>query len=58
MSFKLEFANTLAGDELFMMNDCERFGMTYGCQPDCPIYERGECELQEENKKQFKINQS
>ena len=34
-------------------NECEKFGMTWGCQPDCPVFERGECELQEENAKMF-----
>lgn len=24
-------------------NECERFGMEYGCRPDCPVFERGEC---------------
>lgn len=34
-------------------SECEKFGMTWGCKPDCPVFERGECELQEENEKMF-----
>lgn len=30
-------------------NECERFGMTWGCRTDCPVFERGECQIQEEN---------
>lgn len=36
-----------------MANECERFGMTWGCRPDCPVYDRGECELQQENTETF-----
>jgi hypothetical protein len=51
-----DFANTLANysGESHMMNDCERFGMTWGCRPDCPVFEKGKCELQEENTVLFK----
>lgn len=51
----IEFANSLSdlnGISLFA-NECERFGMTWGCKEYCPVYERGECEIQEENKKMF-----
>lgn len=34
-------------------NECERFGMTWGCRPDCPVFERGECKIQEENQDFF-----
>lgn len=34
-------------------NECEKFGMTWGCKQDCPVFERGECELQEENEEFF-----
>ena len=27
------------------MTDCEKFGMTYGCQEDCPQLLRAECEI-------------
>lgn len=36
-----------------MESECERFGSTWGCNPDCPVFERGECELQEENEEKF-----
>ena len=39
-------------------NGCEKFGMIWGCKPDCPVFERGECELQEENEKMFKKENS
>jgi len=51
-----EFAETLyelVSEGNHMANECERFGMTWGCKEDCPVFERGECELQEDNKKMF-----
>ena len=51
-----KFAETLyelGCDGNHMANECERFGMTWGCKPDCPVFERGECEMQEENEKIF-----
>ncbi|MFA6832077.1 MAG: hypothetical protein WCR36_07390 [Bacteroidaceae bacterium] len=36
-----------------MANECERFGMTWGCKPGCPVFEHGECEMKEENEKIF-----
>ena len=53
---KQSFANTLAelgGSGAKYGNECERFGMTWGCRPDCPVFERGECEQQELNQKIF-----
>ncbi len=50
------FANTIMelGDHTNLSaNECERFGMTWGCKRDCPVFERGECEIQEENKAIF-----
>lgn len=26
-------------------NECERFGMTWGCREDCPVLSRGECKI-------------
>ena len=55
-----EFAETLhelGCDGNHMANECERFGMTWGCKSDCPVFERGECELQEENEKIFEEEQ-
>lgn len=34
-------------------SECEKFGSTWGCKPDCPVFERGECELQEDNEEIF-----
>ena len=34
-------------------SECEKVGSTWGCKPDCPVFERGECELQEENEEKF-----
>lgn len=53
------FANTL--DDLdqrsgHMGDECFRYGSTWGCQPDCPIFARGECELQKENEEMFLEN--
>ncbi|MEQ2677985.1 hypothetical protein AAAU98_14675 [Enterocloster citroniae] len=47
---KLTFANTLAELGLgitaaSIMTDCERYGMSYGCDEDCPQLQRGECEI-------------
>jgi hypothetical protein len=47
---KINFAGELAYQGLgvtaySIMTDCEKFGMTYGCQEDCPQLERGECEI-------------
>lgn len=34
-------------------NDCEDFGMNDGCKRECPVFSRGECELQDTNEKMF-----
>ena len=39
------------------MSECDKFGMTWGCREDCPVFERGECEIQEENEKEFNKTQ-
>lgn len=36
-----------------MESECEKFGSVWGCKSDCPVFERGECELQEENEEKF-----
>ena len=56
MSYALNFAKTVndLDDRLPKgRGDCFDFGSWYGCQPHCPQYMRGECEIQEENKKLF-----
>jgi hypothetical protein len=42
------FAETLyelGCDGNHMANECERFGMTWGCREDCPALEKGNCEF-------------
>lgn len=41
------FANTLADFTNPMMSDYERYGMTWGCDIDCPVLNRGECEFKD-----------
>ncbi len=44
---KVGFANELAehesADRLLGMTECEKYGITWGCDEDCPVYQRGEC---------------
>ena len=47
------FANTIHErtvglTALGVMDDCFKFGMMYGCRANCPQYQRGECEHQQE----------
>jgi len=54
MSDKQNFANTIVELDLSVtavsiMTDCEKFGMTYGCQEDCPQLLRGECGIFKNN---------
>jgi len=50
------FANTMTEKDLgvmasSVMTDCEKYGMTWGCDIDCPVLQMGECELKDtENK--------
>lgn len=51
---KSDFANTLADTVYLGMNDCERYGMTWGCDIDCPVLQAGKCELKDfENKELY-----
>ncbi len=35
-----------------VMSGCEKYGMTWGCDTDCPVLRAGECELKDDvNKK-------
>jgi hypothetical protein len=48
MSNKLIFADTITEIDLgamasSVMSDCEKFGMTWGCRSDCPVFQRGKC---------------
>ena len=57
---KEEFARTVNelddGLNHASMTDCENYGMTWGCDIDCPVLRRDECELQEaENKELYEL---
>lgn len=34
-------------------DECTQFGIMDGCKPNCPVFERGECPMQEENEAIF-----
>lgn len=58
MSNKMIFADTITEMDLgamasSVMSDCEKFGMTWGCRPDCPVFQSGECNLFFENIETF-----
>lgn len=58
---KLSFAKTINnyGDNAFLgMTDCEHYGITYGCDPECPVFASGNCEIQNENKVIFNNRES
>jgi hypothetical protein len=45
---KMMFADTITEMDLgamasSVMSDCEKFGMTWGCRSDCPIFKAGKC---------------
>lgn len=47
---KAEFANTIntIGDTANLSaNECERYGMTWGCDGDCPVFRRGGCKMED-----------
>jgi len=56
----INFAKTITEIDLgamasSVMTDCEKYGMTYGCNAECPVLIDGKCELQnEENKELYK----
>lgn len=57
MSSKENFANTINNLDKGMPktgNECFIYGSTWGCDKDCPVFQRKKCELQEENEKLFK----
>ena len=35
------------------MSDCYKYGMTYGCDVDCPVLKSGNCELQDTDNKEL-----
>lgn len=50
---KQAFANTLADTVFIGMSQCERYGMAYGCDIDCPVLQSGKCELRESENKEL-----
>lgn len=30
-------------------DECTQFGIRDGCKPECPVFQRGECAIQDEN---------
>lgn len=55
-NYKMMFAEALTENDSrsgHFENECFKFGSTWGCRPDCPVFERGECEMQAENEEMF-----
>ncbi len=48
---KVGLASSLAeldtGISHAMMTECEKYGMTWGCDLDCPVLRAGQCELKD-----------
>ena len=36
------------------MTECEKYGMTYGCDGECPVFIAGECKLVDEDPEGFR----
>ena len=59
----MRFARTLVLWDLgvtasSVMTDCEKYGITYGCNIDCPVLIEGKCKLQDaENKELYRQSQ-
>lgn len=52
MTYKQAFADTLCdmNDNLPKgLTDCESYGMTWGCDTDCPTFRSGNCEVCKED---------
>lgn len=48
----MTFARTITEMDLgamasSVMTDCEKYGMTYGCNEECPVLLAGKCELKD-----------
>lgn len=48
---KSNLANTFADTGSLSMSACERYGMTWGCDIDCPVLQAGKCELKDTDNK-------
>ena len=58
MSDKMNFANTITEIDLgsmssSVMNDCYKYGMTWGCDINCPVLQSGKCELKDDDNKEL-----
>lgn len=58
VSIKTDFANTITEWDLgvtasSVMTDCEKYGMTWGCNVDCPVLRAGNCELKDSDNKEL-----
>ena len=54
----MTFARTITEMDLgvtasSVMTDCEKYGMTYGCNTECPVLIAGKCELQDSDNKEL-----
>jgi len=50
------FANTITAIDLgetasSVMSSCEKYGMTWGCDTECPVLMAGNCELKDDENK-------
>jgi hypothetical protein len=55
---KMNFANTITEMDLgamasSVMTDCEKYGMTWGCDTGCPVLRAGKCELKDDENKEL-----
>ena len=48
---KQSIANTFSDTVFIGMSQCERYGMTWGCDIDCPVLRSGKCELKDTDNK-------
>lgn len=53
---KMAIAVSLSDTVFLGMNDCERYGMTWGCDIDCPVLRAGKCELAEDENKALTVH--
>jgi len=50
---KSNLANTFADTIYIGMSACERYGMTWGCDIDCPVLRTGNCKLKDSDNKEL-----
>ena len=45
-----EMANSLSDMgpyAVFMSNECEKYGSTWGCNGNCPVFAKGKCKIED-----------